>query len=154
MAYLAAWKILAKRRPFRCHICPDGMGQLADITSGDAWNKYTGEGQSPGLSHVILRTGRGRRILEKAVAAGFLQLEQVDPENIVESQGLVLRRTLAYGRLIGMGLCGVPTTHFKNFKLFKAWIGNNPLTMVKSIGGTLKRMVVRKLWKKSPLFYR
>lgn len=154
MAYLEAWKKLAKRRPFRCHICPDGMGQLSDITSGDAWNRYTGEGENPGLSHVLGRSGRGQQLLERAVAAGYVTLTESRPEDIVEAQGLVLRRTMVYGRLVGMRLCGAPVTEFRNFRLFQAWIRSNPLAMLRSITGTLKRMVVRKLWKKSPLFYR
>lgn len=76
------------------------------------------------------------------------------PEDIVEAQGLVLRRTMVYGRLVGMRLCGAPVTEFRNFQLFKAWIRSNPFVMARSVFGTLKRMVVRRLWKKSPLFYR
>ncbi len=153
MAYIEAWKTLAKRRPFRCQICPDGMGQLSDITSGDAWNKYTGEGESPGLSHVVVRTARGKELLERAAAAGYLELTPSSADDIVKAQGLFLRRAVAFGRLLGMKLTGAATPEFPNFKLFQAWIRTNPIVMIRSIFGTLKRMVVRKLWKKSPLFY-
>ena len=40
MAYIDSWSRLAQQRPFRCHLCPDGLGELADATSGDAWNKH------------------------------------------------------------------------------------------------------------------
>ena len=154
MAYIEAWKKLAKGRPFRCHVCPDGMGHLSDITSGDAWDKYTGEGENPGLSHVVVRTARGRRLLEKAIAAGYVELRPSTGEEIVKAQGLFLRRAVVFGRLIGMKLSGAATPHFANFQLFAAWLRTNPLVMIRSIYGTLKRMVVRKLWKKSPLFYK
>lgn len=154
MAYLRAWKKLAKRRPFRCHICPDGMGQLSDITSGDAWNRYTGEGESDGISHVVVRTGRGRRLLESAAEAGYVELTPSKVEDIVKAQGIYLRRAVVFGRLIGMRLCGVPTPRFPHFKLFSSWLRTNPLVMARSIFGTLERMVVRKLWRRSPLFYR
>lgn len=152
--YMDTWKTLAKRRPFRCHICPDGMGQLSDIVSGDAWNKYTGAGENPGLSHIIVRTAHGLDILDKAVQAGYLNLRPIKADEIVEAQGLVLRRTAAFGRIVGMKLTGVPTTEFRNFHLFKAWLQNNPFTMVMSIYGTLKRMVVRGLYRKGSSFYR
>lgn len=154
MAYLDAWKTLAKRRPFRCHLCPDGLGQLADITSGDAWNKYSGEGENPGLSHVIARTAQGKRLLEKAQAAGYVALAPCSPDDIVKAQGLVLRKTLVFGRLLVMKFGGIPVPQFDNFQLFKAWIRTNPVTMIGSISGTLKRMILRKLWRKSKLFYR
>lgn len=154
MSYLPAWKTLAKRRPFRCHICPDGMGQLSDITSGDAWNRYTGEAESDGLSHVVVRTGRGRRLLESAAQAGYVELTPSTVEDIIEAQGIHLRRAVVFGRLIGMRLCGVPTTRFSNFRLFSSWLRTNPLVMASSVLGTLKRMVVRKLWRRSSYFYR
>ena len=154
MSYLRAWKTLAKRRPLRCHICPDGMGLLSDITSGDAWNRYTGEGESDGISHVVVRTGRGRRLLESAVKAGYVELRPSTAEDIIEAQGIYLRRTVVFGRLIGMRLCGVPTPSYSNFGLFSSWLRTNPQVMVSSIFGTIKRMVVRKLWRRSPYFYR
>ena len=154
MSYLQSWKTLAKRRPFRCHICPDGMGLLSDITSGDAWNRYTGEAESDGISHVVVRTGRGRRVLERALEAGYVELTPSTADDIIEAQGIHLRRTVLFGRLIGMRLCGVPIPRYSNFGLFSSWLRTNPLVMASSIFGTLKRMVVRKLWKRSPYFYR
>jgi len=152
--YMDTWRILAKSRPFRCHICPDGMGQLSDIVSGDAWNRYTGAGENPGLSHVIARTAQGRDLLARAVSARYVSLKPVASADVVEAQGLVLRRTAVFGRLLGMKLVGVPATEFKNFHLFKAWLRNNPFTMLRSIFGTLKRMVVRGLYRKGASFYR
>ncbi len=152
--YIDTWKKLSRRRPFRCHICPDGMGQLSDIVSGDAWNRYTGVGESPGLSHVIVRTAHGRDILRRATEAGYVNLHPIKADDIVEAQGLVLRRTAAFGRIIGMKLTGVPTTEFKNFHLFKAWLKNNPFTMISSIFGTLRRMIVRGLYRKGSSYYR
>jgi coenzyme F420 hydrogenase subunit beta len=152
--YIDTWKTLSRRRPFRCHICPDGMGQLSDIVSGDAWNRYTGVGENPGLSHVIMRTAHGKELLERAVKAGYVYLEEVQAEDVVEAQGLVLRRTAAFGRIIGMKLTGTPVTEFRNFHLFKAWLRNNPLVMMRSIFGTLKRMLVRGLYRKGASYYK
>ncbi|WP_136808166.1 Coenzyme F420 hydrogenase/dehydrogenase, beta subunit C-terminal domain [Desulfosediminicola flagellatus] len=152
--YIDTWKKLSRRRPFRCHICPDGMGQLSDIVSGDAWNRYTGTGENPGLSHVIVRTAHGREILKKAEDAGYLNLLTIEPDDIIEAQGLVLRRTMAFGRIVGMKLTGAPTTEFKNFHLLQAWLKNNPSTMLISIFGTLKRMALRGLYRKGTSYYR
>jgi coenzyme F420 hydrogenase subunit beta len=35
-SYDESWSFLQKYRSFRCNLCPDGLGQLADISCGDA----------------------------------------------------------------------------------------------------------------------
>lgn len=43
MTYNDSWgKILGRELGFRCKICPDGIGMLADISSGDSWNTKDG----------------------------------------------------------------------------------------------------------------
>src|SRR5258708_16493215 len=59
MSYPDSWGRLAGYRPLRCHLCPDGLGQSADISCGDAWERFT-DTPDPGRSIVIVRTERGR----------------------------------------------------------------------------------------------
>lgn len=62
--------------PFRCKICPDGIGEGADIAAADTWPSASPdreESQSdPGTNSIITRTARGAELLEAAIAAGFL----------------------------------------------------------------------------------
>lgn len=70
--------------PFRCKVCPDGIGEGADIAASDTW-----PGGSPdpatedddlGTNAVIVRTAAGMDLIEGAVAAGYLDVEaEVDP---------------------------------------------------------------------------
>jgi coenzyme F420 hydrogenase subunit beta len=61
LSYMESWGRLTSYRPLRCNLCPDGLGRVADISCGDAWERY-GENGDPGRSIVLVRTERGRHI--------------------------------------------------------------------------------------------
>lgn len=81
-SYELAWDTLGRATPFRCKICPDGFGELADISSGDAWHVKNGgpsfENESDGRSLVFVRTKVGQRILNQAVNGDFLNVSSYD----------------------------------------------------------------------------
>ncbi|MES0828230.1 Coenzyme F420 hydrogenase/dehydrogenase, beta subunit C-terminal domain [Ruegeria sp. SCP11] len=62
--------------PFRCKICPDGIGEGADIAAADTWPVATPDRETsatdPGTNSIIARTNRGVELLEAAIAAGYL----------------------------------------------------------------------------------
>ncbi|MBE1281691.1 MAG: coenzyme F420 hydrogenase [Rhodobacteraceae bacterium] len=70
--------------PFRCKVCPDGIGEAADIAASDTW-----PGGSPdpatedddlGLNAMVIRSARGADLVQRAVQAGYLTVtETVDP---------------------------------------------------------------------------
>jgi coenzyme F420 hydrogenase subunit beta len=151
MTYMASWSSVAGQRPFRCHLCPDGLGQLADITSGDAWNRYDSGEENPGLSHVLIRSKRGAQMIEKAIANGYLTLEKISPADVIEAQGLVERRREVFGRLFGMWLLGLPFTRFKGFELLKAWLRNSPYNILRTVLGTQRRLVQRGMCRPKPI---
>jgi len=70
--------------PFRCKICPDGIGEAADVAAADDWpggspDPVT-EDDDPGTNAVVVRTARGEALVQDAVAAGYLVVENdVDP---------------------------------------------------------------------------
>ena len=79
MSYPDSWgKILGRQLQFRCKICADGVGELADIACGDAW--YTVDDQPdfeerPGRSLILCRTEVGRGVVSEAEKAGYLVTE-------------------------------------------------------------------------------
>ena len=150
--YIESWVELSRKRPFRCHLCPDGVGQLADITSGDAWNKYNSSNNNLGLSHIITRSKRGQDIIQKAIETNYLKLSPSAPVEIIQGQGLLDRRKILFGRLLAMKTMGIPITNFSNFQLSKIWFKNSILQMLKSILSTHKRILQRGLWHKNTLF--
>ncbi|MEM7563442.1 MAG: Coenzyme F420 hydrogenase/dehydrogenase, beta subunit C-terminal domain [Pseudomonadota bacterium] len=65
--------------PFRCKICPDGIGEAADIAAADSWiggspNRIDSE-TDPGVNAIIARTRAGEELLEAAEREGALTLE-------------------------------------------------------------------------------
>ena len=48
LTYLESWGKLTKHRPLRCNLCPDGLGRVADITCGDAWESFKDAGERHG----------------------------------------------------------------------------------------------------------
>jgi coenzyme F420 hydrogenase subunit beta len=151
MEYADSWGYLARQhRSFRCHLCPDGLGEIADISSGDAWHRYAADG-NPGESIVLVRTGCGREILRKAAAAGYLDLWPSTAEKVVAAQGLVVRRSEVFGRMLAMRLFFVPVPDFRGFHLFGSWIRSTPWDMARTVLGTARRILTRGLWRRNPV---
>jgi coenzyme F420-reducing hydrogenase beta subunit len=73
-----------------CNWCDDVVAETADISFGDAWvEPYSSDGR--GTNVVIVRTPEMKRLIEAARADGWLQLEPVGPEFVVETQAAGLR---------------------------------------------------------------
>jgi coenzyme F420 hydrogenase subunit beta len=149
--YPEAWSELARRRPFRCHLCPDGLGRVADLACGDAWEKFE-DGKNPGLSIVLVRSERGRRILHGAIEAGYVVLERVDKDSVIQAQvNLLGRRPEIFGRILGMRLLGIPAPKFPGFRLGRDWLGIKAKFKVKTVLGTMRRCAQRGFMKRRPL---
>ncbi|MHC8508369.1 MAG: Coenzyme F420 hydrogenase/dehydrogenase, beta subunit C-terminal domain [Rhodospirillales bacterium] len=66
--------------PFRCKICPDGIGEAADIAAADAWpggspDPATME-SDPGVNAVLARSARGWALMQNAARDGALVIER------------------------------------------------------------------------------
>ncbi len=77
--------------PFRCKVCPDGIGEAADVAASDTWPGGSpdpaAEDQDPGTNAVLVRTRAGLELMQAAEAAGFVTIEgDVDPRYMDEVQ--------------------------------------------------------------------
>lgn len=65
--------------PFRCKICPDGIGEAADIAAADTWvggsPNRVDSADDPGTNALIARTRAGEELIAAAAADGALTLE-------------------------------------------------------------------------------
>jgi coenzyme F420 hydrogenase subunit beta len=69
--YDESWgKTLGPTTQWRCKLCPDGIGESADIVCADAWDTdekgYPVFTEGEGVSALIARTSRGQRVIEEA----------------------------------------------------------------------------------------
>ncbi len=145
--YKESWGILQAYRPYSTHVCPDGTGEDADISCGDPWYREVRNGEA-GSSLVVVRTERGREIICKAIEAGYVVLEQADPQKLVDSQrNLLAKRGAIWGRLLAFKLFGLPTTRLKGFSLFRNWCRLLFNDKWRSILGTVRRIFTRKYFR-------
>lgn len=145
LSYQESWgAILSTHTQFRCRLCPDATGELADISCGDPWYREIGP-EDPGRSLVLVRTAAGRDILHGAIEAGYVQLEPVDPDTLPRSQKSVLRkRRHLWGRLLALRLFGAPIPRYQGFALFANWRGLSISDKIRSVLGTIRRAYQRK----------
>ena len=73
--------------PFRCKVCPDGIGEAADIAAADNWPGGSPDPEiehlDPGTNAVVIRTEAGQRLVRDAARAGYLTLvEEIGPRHM------------------------------------------------------------------------
>lgn len=151
ISYTESWGRLSHDRPFRCHLCPDGLGRVADIACGDAWERFD-DGKDSGRSVAVVRTRRGQEILHRAMAANYVELEPVGTTEVREGQPSQINRNReVFGRLLAMRLLMVPGPQFTGFSLFRSWMRLAFFSKVKTILGTTRRLLLRGLWMRHPV---
>lgn len=154
LSYRESWGTLTRYRPKRCHLCPDGLGRVADISCGDAWDRFEEDGD-PGRSLIIVRTERGRQVLSGAVAAGYVRLQESGAQQVLAAQvNLLGRRKQIFGRLAAMKLLAVPSPRLRGFSLLHSWLRMGLGMQARTIIGTLRRTFRRGGWRRRPLFTR
>ncbi len=145
VSYQESWGHLTSYRPLRCNLCPDGLGHVADISCGDAWQHYEEDG-NPGRSLILVRTENGRILLQDAARAGYVTLKRVGASDVLRAQSNLLeRRRTLFGRLAAFQLMGVPIPRYKGFWLLHGWLRSGLGRQVRSVGGTLRR-IARRGW--------
>lgn len=151
LSYERSWGKLTSYRPLRCNICPDGLGRIADISCGDAWESYGGQGDQ-GRSIVLVRTLRGQEILHRALKMRYVELTPIEPTAVFKAQkNLLARRRELFGRLLAMQLIMVPTPRYIGFSLFHGWARLSWVEKARTVLGSLRRLVMRGMWKRSSI---
>ena len=148
MTYEKSWgEILSNYVPLRCRLCPDGTGELADISCGDPWYRKV-EPNEPGQSLVLVRTEKGRKFLHKAMQLGYVLVHRTEALVLPQSQrSLLSKRRNLWGRLFAMRMARVPTPHFGGFCLFANWWRLSVSDKIRSVLGTVLRIISRKLYR-------
>jgi len=87
-------------RPYslrRCTLCSDMLGELSDLTCGDAWIPEVMRADKLGSSFAVTRTAEAEELLEAAAAKEVVELSELGLETLLASQGHALfkKRKLA-----------------------------------------------------------
>lgn len=101
---------------WRCLLCSDMLGELSDLSCGDAWLPELVKEDHQGSSFVITRTPEAEELLEAAAAGEAVELSELDEQPLLASQGRALfkkRKLKARMRLARLWGRHVPVYHQK-----------------------------------------
>lgn len=93
----------------RCKLCPDALGETADVVAADAWPGGAPTGDDEGFNAVVVRTSTGERLVADAAAAGDLVLgDPITPRQFDDFQPHQVRKKIALAaRYAGLADAGV-----------------------------------------------
>lgn len=134
----------------RCTLCSDMLGELSDLSCGDAWIPEITKVDAIGSSFVVSRTPEAEELLETAAADEAVELSELDLEELLASQGHALFKKRKLGaRMLLMRLSGqsvpvyrqkrippIPADYVNTVKFYAArylFAGRHPL-----LGGVLR----------------
>jgi coenzyme F420 hydrogenase subunit beta len=150
MSYAESWGgHLSKEVQFRCKICPDAVGGVADIACADAW--YGGESGYPsfdeqdGRSLIVARTPAGEILLAQAMAAGAIAAEPLDAAEIELMQPSQARRKrLVKARVGALALTLQPKPRMQGLMVDEAAARATKRESARNLIGTVRRILVNK----------
>lgn len=149
--YNESWgNILRRHVHTLCKICPDGIGEQADIVAADAW--YGDEGGYPtfdeakGRSLLMARTALGRELFEAALSDGALNCETLDIREIDRMQpGQINRRRQLALRVLAYRLTGHAVPEYNRSALKGYQRGMQTSERLRVFAATLRRLLVLRL---------
>ncbi|WP_370227597.1 Coenzyme F420 hydrogenase/dehydrogenase, beta subunit C-terminal domain [Cognatishimia sp.] len=103
----------------RCKLCPDAMGEAADIAAADVWPGGGPTGEDAGFNGIIVRSPIGEAIVAAATAAGHLVLgDAITPKMFNDFQPHQLRKKHAVeARLSGLEQAALPRIDTRGLRL-------------------------------------
>lgn len=143
--YDESWgRALGPTTQWRCKICPDGVGESADIAAADSWESdergYPTFDEREGRSALLARTERGLAIVLAAHEAGVIELRPLDPARLAQAQPLQTgRRQYLAARLWGARLGGRAVPRYRGFGLTRLSLAH-PRLALRALRGTLRRV--------------
>ncbi|MEM9279712.1 MAG: Coenzyme F420 hydrogenase/dehydrogenase, beta subunit C-terminal domain [Pseudomonadota bacterium] len=128
----------------RCKICPDPIGEAADIAASDCWPGGSPSGEDEGFNGVLVRTRRGAEILKSAVDAGMMELGRpLTPEDFSLWQPHQVRKSIAIqARFEGLSKAGQPVPELIDLRKDKLSKSNS--NYAQEVQGSEKRALAGK----------
>ena len=146
VSYQASWGgILGRDLKARCKLCPDGMGEYADIVFGDAWylrdHKPVFE-ERAGRSLLFTRTELGDDLVSAAISDKYLAFsdDESDIATVRYMQPAQYSRKLSLlPRLASARVFGGKKYRFSGFKILRKALKAGPRTCAAAFLSAAKR---------------
>ena len=131
----------------RCKICPDAIGEAADLVSADCWPGGAPVGEDEGFNAVLARTKAGARLFENAVAAGALSVVRAigfrDLDDFQPHQ--VRKKRAVWARLEGMRAAGMATPRVERLRIAELAAENDEAANAREMQGARQRAAAGRL---------
>lgn len=86
------WRIQA-----RCKICPDALGEGADLVAADCWEGGSPAGEDEGFNAILVRTRRGVELFDAAVRAEVVTVtREIGFRDMIASSPIRLKKARFY----------------------------------------------------------
>ena len=112
---------------FRCKICPDAIGESADIAALDTWRGGSPKEEDEGYNAAIVRTQKGNDLLKEAIKADYIQkgsnLSIADINDFQPHQ--VSKKKAVYARHLGMKKNNLPTITTNDLRIEELYNKNS-----------------------------
>lgn len=149
-SYENAWmNYLGKDIHFRCKICPDSIGTIADISVGDSWLTENGKvvfNDKPGISCVLVHTETGKQLMDVMDQSRAVVLEPLTETylNLIQPNHIRKRLSSAF-KIPVVRMMSLGTFNISHMNLLGMFFKYNILRGIKESIGVRKRL---KKWKK------
>jgi coenzyme F420 hydrogenase subunit beta len=146
--------------PFRCKICPDAIGEAADIAVADTW--FGGSPiredsiDDPGTNAIIARTVAGEELVAAAAADGALTIEYDIVPDIVSAYQphQVNKKYAVWARHQGLADAGHIVPHTERLRIEELARDLPPSTNEFQREGTRKRVEIGKASEPTPAIWK
>ena len=130
------------RVPFRCKICPDAIGESADVAALDTWPGGSPKGEDEGFNAAIARTQKGLELLNNAIDAGYIKKgNSLSIEEISDFQPhQVKKKQAVFARHQGMKKNNLPTIETNGLRIKELYDLNDKEFNIKEEEGISKRV--------------
>lgn len=146
--YNESWgKVLRRHVHALCKICPDGIGEQADIVAADAWygddDGYPTFAEADGRSLIIARTPLGQDLLDAVRAEGAMVTEPLEVREIDRMQpGQINRRKQLRIRVFAYRLMRHAVPRYNMAALSGYQRNMSTKARLRILAATLRRLIV------------
>jgi coenzyme F420 hydrogenase subunit beta len=137
----------------RCKICPDPLGEGADIVAADPWDDAVPIGEDEGFNAILVRTTAGLELFDAGVRAGVLTVaREIGFRDMDRFQPHQVRKKRAiWPRLIGMRAAGSPILRARGLRLRTLALGQSPFAFVREAYAAYRRVRAGRLGERAPI---
>jgi len=125
----------------RCKLCPDALGESADVAVADVWPGGSPVGEDAGFSGIVVRSDAGEALIASAMNAGDLVLgEAITPRQFDDFQPHQVRKKEALtARFTGLQQVGMPTIEALDLRIVELGERLTPEARSKELEGSVSR---------------